>query len=301
MNELHETFDDIAGEITPIDPPVDLTMLRGRRMRHRRRAAFVTVTAGAMALLAGAVVGIPALADRPASQGGAAAPASALASHPAGRASMTTRPDWDFAPGTTTSVKPVGDAPLARPVLFFAPRGGRTAYGDASLVNTATMKLFDKLVCTPGPGAYTVDDNWKATVSYTAAQWKAPGSEIVSCDAMGNKYVLGNAVFDGKEITGIAVGLEQNSRQWGVGLTLNAKAAVALGTLTTHQYNTYFPGYQSGVQNDAVLDQIAVVLDGNVQSAPEVNGVLTTGQFEIIGPRPNGFSEAQAKALAAQL
>jgi preprotein translocase subunit SecD len=38
-----------------------------------------------------------------------------------------------------------------------------------------------------------------------------------------------------------------------------------------------------------------------VQSAPEVNGALTTGQFEIAGPQPNGFTEAQAKALAAQL
>jgi preprotein translocase subunit SecD len=118
---------------------------------------------------------------------------------------------------------------------------------------------------------------------------------------MGGKYVLGNAVFEGKEITGVAVGLKQNSRQWVVGLTLNAKAAVALGTLTTNQYNTYFPGYQSGDQNDAVLNQAAVVLDGNVQSAPETIGALTTGQFQIAGPQPAGFTEAQAKALAAQL
>ena len=36
-----------------------------------------------------------------------------------------------------------------------------TTYGNASLVNAATMKLFNKLVCKPGPNANTVDDSWK--------------------------------------------------------------------------------------------------------------------------------------------
>jgi hypothetical protein len=281
MNELHETFDDIAGEITPIDPPVDLTMLRGRRMRNGRRAAVIAGTAGAMALLAGAVVGIPALAGHPASQGGVAGPASG--------------------PGTTSTAKPMRDALLVRQVLFFAPRDGRTAYGDAKLVNTATMKLFDKLTCKPGPNALAVNDHWKATVGYTAAQWNAPGSEIVSCDATGSKYVLGKAVFESKDITRVTTSREQNTSQWVVDLTLNGKAAAAFGTLTTDQYNTYYPGYQSGDQNDAVLNQTAFVINGDVQSAPETNGALTTGQFQIAGPQPAGFTEAQAKALAAQL
>jgi hypothetical protein len=281
MNELRKTFDDIAAEITPIDPPVDLTMLRGRRMRNGRRAAIIAGTAGAMAIVAGAVVGIPALASHPAGQGGAAGPASG--------------------PGTTSTAKPMRDALRARPVLFFAPRGGRTAYGDARLVNTATMKLFDKLACKPGPNAYTVNDAWKATVSYTAAQWNAPDSEIVSCDASGGKYVLGKAVFEGQDITKVTTGLEQNTGQWVVNITLNAKAAAAFGTLTTHQCNNYYAGFQSGNEDDAVLDSTAIVINGDVRSAPETASPITTGELMIAGPQPAGFTEARAKALAAQL
>ena len=40
-------------------------------------------------------------------------------------------------------------------------------------MNAATLKLFDKMVCKPGPNPTTVDDDWKATVGYTEAgdQW----------------------------------------------------------------------------------------------------------------------------------
>jgi preprotein translocase subunit SecD len=164
------------------------------------------------------------------------------------------------------------------------------------------MKLFDKLVCKPGANAYTVDPSWKATVGYSdansASTYDNTNGQIVSCDASGGKYVLDKAVFEGRDISSVTPTLQQNSEQWIINITLNGKAAVAFGTLTGNQYTTYFPGYQSGNQNDAVLNQTAVVLDGNVQSAPETNGVLNTGQFEITGPQPNGFSEDQANQLA---
>jgi hypothetical protein len=62
MTELHEALDDIAAEITPVDPPVELAMRLGRRKRHARRSAGIIGTAGAMALSAAAVVAIPVLA-----------------------------------------------------------------------------------------------------------------------------------------------------------------------------------------------------------------------------------------------
>ena len=46
-----------------------------------------------------------------------------------------------------------------------------------------------------------------------------------------------------------------------------------------------------------MLNQTAIVLDGSVQSAPETNGALTSGQFTITGPQPNGFTEGQATQL----
>ncbi|HEX7162083.1 MAG TPA: protein translocase subunit SecD [Trebonia sp.] len=172
------------------------------------------------------------------------------------------------------------------------------AYGDASLVNAPTKKLFDKLVCKPGPNPTTVDDSWKASVGYSDAgdQWDELKNQIVSCDPAGTKYVLGPAVFEGTQLTGVTPALQQNSTQWVVNLSLNGEATKAFGTLTTNQFNKYFPTASTN-QDDAALDSTAIVLDGNVQSAPQTQGALTSGQFTISGPQPNGFTQSQATQL----
>ena len=121
MTGLHEALDDIAAEITPIDPPVELAMRLGGKKRHGRRIAAITGTAGAIALSAAAVTGIPALTG----------PASTLTP----------------TPGTARGA----GIPLARPVLLESPQGSAKEYGDAHLVNTATLRLFQRLTCTPAP------------------------------------------------------------------------------------------------------------------------------------------------------
>src|SRR6202035_2681851 len=101
------------------------------------------------------------------------------------------------AAGTSGTARPFSDGVLVRPDLLYTPLHSATSYGDAAEVNAATIRLFDKLVCRPGANAYTVNDSWKATVGYPAAsaQYGAPNSQIVSCDASGGKYVLDKAVF----------------------------------------------------------------------------------------------------------
>jgi preprotein translocase subunit SecD len=161
------------------------------------------------------------------------------------------------------------------------------------------MKLFNKLVCKPGPNANTVDPNWKATVGYTVQgdQWDDLNSQIVSCDASGTKYVLDKAVFKGTDVTTVDAGLLTNSTQWVVNLTLNGPATKAFGTLTTNQFNSYYPGAQGGNQNDATLDSTAVVLDGSIASTEETAAAITAGQVQITGPAPNGFTQTQATQL----
>jgi preprotein translocase subunit SecD len=174
-----------------------------------------------------------------------------------------------------------------------------TTFGDPSAVNAATMKQFDALVCKPGPNQYTVDDNWKSTVpGYTEAlsPWDNPKIQTVGCDASGNKYVLGPAVVQGTEISSVDAALDTSNNQWVVNITLNGAGATAFGTLTSNQYQKYFPTSTTN-ENNAVLDQIGITLDGDVSSAPETNGALTSGSFQITGPQPNGFSEAQATQL----
>jgi preprotein translocase subunit SecD len=158
------------------------------------------------------------------------------------------------------------------------------------------MKLFDKLVCKPGPNANTVNDSWKQTVGYTSAnaKWDITGNQTVSCDASGTKYVLGPAVFTGEQVTSANPELQQNSTTWVVSITLNSKAASAWQKLTQQQYSSDFPTSTTD-QNAAVLDQAAVVLGGNVVSAPETQGVLSSS-FIITGGG-TGFTEQQAQNL----
>jgi len=174
-----------------------------------------------------------------------------------------------------------------------------TTYGNASLVNAATMKLFNKLVCKPGPNSTTVNESWKATVGYTlnADQYDDTSSQIVSCDPSGMKYALGPAVFEGPDVTSVNTGILQNTTQWVVDLTLNGKAAAAFGTLTTNQYNSYYANAQAGNLDDQYLDQTALVLDGNVQTAPETSSPITAGNVQITGPAPNGFTQDEANQL----
>jgi preprotein translocase subunit SecD len=210
----------------------------------------------------------------------------------------------------TTSAKASASAtaatatPKASATATATPSPSSTAsptitYGDASAVNAATMKQFNALVCKPGPNQYTVDDAWKSTVpGYTEANspWDNPKIQTVSCDASGNKYVLGPAVVQGNEISSVDAALDTTSTQWVVNITLNGAGASAFGTLTSNQYQKYFPDSTTN-QDDAVLDQIGITLDGDISSAPETNGALTSGSFQITGPQPNGFSNAQATQL----
>ena len=203
------------------------------------------------------------------------------------------------APGTASGAS----VPLARPVLLESPQGSATEYGDADLVNAATLRLFHRLVCTPAPSALNdaaTNNSWKATVGYTTAQWNAPGSEVVSCDASGNKYVLGKAVILGSQMTSATAEQLHNNGQWAVDVTLDGDATAAFAQLTTSQATHYYPA-SSPNWNDAVLASTAIVINGDVQSAPITEAPITNGKLTIACLQPTGFTRAEAEALAAQL
>jgi preprotein translocase subunit SecD len=136
-------------------------------------------------------------------------------------------------------------------------------------------------------------------VGYTPqqAQWDDVVSQVVSCDASGGKYVLDKAVFKGTDVTSENAGLLANSTQWVVNLTLDGAARTAFGALTTRQYDYYYPGI-GGNEDDAVLDQTAMVLDGDVVSVEQTTDALTSGQFQVEGPSSAPFTQAQATHLA---
>ena len=74
------------------------------------------------------------------------------------------------------------------------------------------------------------------------------------------------------------------------------RGASAFTNLTSDQA-TSITGAQAGNQDDYWLDTIAVVLDGNVISAPQTVGAIPGGNAQITG----NFARAQAEELAAEL
>ena len=84
--------------------------------------------------------------------------------------------------------------------------------------------------------------------------------------------------------------------QWEVNLSLNSGGAAAFSALTSHLSHTYYPTASTN-QNNAVLDEIAIVVDGNVVTAPVIQGAVPGGKVQITG----NFTRDYAQELAAQL
>ena len=164
-----------------------------------------------------------------------------------------------------------------------------TTAGDPSAVNAATMKLFDKLDCSDLK-------TWKAKLAYTEPQWDAPASQTVACGPNGVKYVLGPSVILGTDVTSESAAIDTTTNGWVVNLSLNGKATKAFGTLTENQASKYYPNVNSNA-NDSVLDQTAIVLDGNVVEAPQTTQAIPAGQVQIT----NIGGQTQANQLVDEL
>jgi preprotein translocase subunit SecD len=165
-----------------------------------------------------------------------------------------------------------------------------TSYaGDASAVNADTMKLFNKLDCSNL-------NTWKTKLGYTEPEWDNPNTQTVACGSDGTKYVLDKAVILGTDVTAQSAGIDTTSNQPVVNLTLNGKATKAFGQLTETQASKYTPNASTN-EDDAVLSMTAIVLDGNVVSAPQTTEAIPGGQVQITGLG----SQAAATQLAQEL
>jgi preprotein translocase subunit SecD len=158
------------------------------------------------------------------------------------------------------------------------------AQGDASLVSAQTKALFDKLNC--------ASKNWKSEVGYTGTQYNDADTQTVSCGSQGGvlyKYALDKSTVLGKDIKSASAGLSSTSVNWQVNVNFRPAGASAWGKLTTDMFNKY--------GTSSANDLLAMVLDGQVISAPVVQGAMNTGSAQITG----SFTENQATLLANQL
>src|SRR5579862_991646 len=165
-----------------------------------------------------------------------------------------------------------------------------TALGDPSLVKPKVLALFNKLVCKPGDTT-----QWKTQVGYTTAEaYDNPNTQIVACDSIGDKYALDVAKIQGTQVSNAIAQLSTTNNQWVVELTLKSAGAAAYGTLTSDLYNKYYSaGGDNSSTNDFWLDTVAIVLDGDVVTSPEIISPIPGGNSQITG----NFTQASATQL----
>jgi preprotein translocase subunit SecD len=206
-------------------------------------------------------------------------------SFPAARSSSSASPTPSASASSSAS-----PSPSPSPTSTSKTSTVAQATGNAALVNAQTKALFDKLNCAA--------KDWKQTVGYTNQQYDVAGDQIVSCGKLNGiwyKYALDKAKVLGSNITSASAQPQQGATDWQVLVNFNGAGSSAFGTLTTDMHTKYYN--DSTHQATSVLDQLAVVLDGNVISAPDIIAAIVGGSASITG----GFDQNSASQLANQL
>ncbi len=114
---------------------------------------------------------------------------------------------------------------------------------------------------------------------------------LVTCDPKtGEVQILSPTVIEGTQVKSADAVIPQQQVQWVVALALKGDGKKAFDTIT----DALFQQQQSGNEE---ASRFAIVLDGEVISAPTTNGHFTDGTSQISG----NFTATSAKDLANQL
>lgn len=113
----------------------------------------------------------------------------------------------------------------------------------------------------------------------------SPSETIVACSRTGaSKYILAPAEVLGQQVSKASAGIDQQgSAGWFVSLSFNGEGTSAFGALTGRVTSLASP-----------LNQVAIVLDGLVVSAPSINEAIPSGNAQITG----SFAQTEAEDLA---
>jgi preprotein translocase subunit SecD len=163
---------------------------------------------------------------------------------------------------------------------------------SASLRSTPTSKPTngsDLAYVTPALQA--TYDNFNCKSDAAANANLAPANEpLVTCDSSGkNKFILGPVELSGTAITDAEAALVTTSQgastgEWGVNITFNAAGGSKFEAIGTRLISLTSP-----------RNQFAVVLDGQVITNPQVEGVSASPQIT------GSFTQTSATTLAQQL
>lgn len=177
-------------------------------------------------------------------------------------------------PSESPSESPAeSDAPSDQPTVAPVDKGDRAGQALEFMQNPGqdAIDAYNEYTCPPESDEPVVDD---------------PSKFLVTCgegEDAGTKYLLSPAAIEGTELTDASAGVPSGQVAWQVNLSLGGEGADVFEELSRQMVGTG--------------SRFAVVLDGQVLSAPEFTGVITGGDAQITGT----FTEEEANDLATSL
>ncbi|MFR9775208.1 protein translocase subunit SecD [Micromonospora sp. MS34] len=253
----------------------------------------------------------------PKASGGAKATASpsaggqgGMAPAPSASAAPTPSASASAAPSPSASVEPVPQSvEQQRKVVeqkvgpaAWAAASGLTAPADLTADPSLAEKLKPFAALSPEEIAVLpVDMQFNVPTISCAQLDKRPAASIkdekqkaVACEA-GAKYLLDVAKVLGTDVKDANAVLDQTS-SWVVSLKFTGKGQERWTALTREAYNNEGQACDQTALGQDGKCRVAVVLDNEIVSSPEIQGVLT-GDSQITG----SFNSKSANALASQL
>jgi len=140
------------------------------------------------------------------------------------------------------------------------------------------------------------------TITCEKLDERAPGSikdenqQVVACESGQFKYFLDVAKVLGTDVEDADGVFDQSRNEWVVSLDFSGDGQKKWTALTREAYNNEGGACEQAALGDDGRCRVAVVLDNQVISSPEIQGVLT-GDSQITG----NFTAATANELASQL
>jgi preprotein translocase subunit SecD len=230
------------------------------------------------------------------SKGASASPApkaSKSAAVPSPTATPKGRAPFGVVQQGSASPSPSGSAKAKSSASPSAPAVPPSA-APAPQADPAGAPVNQPLKWMDSPGAKWLQ-KFAAFTCPTGSKQAAPVNDVkdqplITCDENGNKLLLSASLIEGTQLRSATAGIPANQLQWVVDLTFGGTARRIFADVTRAIANQ--PSPITGQQK-----QFAIVLDGQVISAPTVNGVIPNGQAQISGD----FSQTEAQTLANSL
>ncbi|MGJ9426137.1 protein translocase subunit SecD [Nesterenkonia halotolerans] len=171
------------------------------------------------------------------------------------------------------------DEEQARPEDFEEPTAEPENGSDPNWITPEVAADFANFECS---SEISLDDRAESS----------PDEPLVSCDPeSGMKYLLGPVAVPGTNIEDSSFGMEQSGAgqstgRWAVTINFDAEGTEAFSDTTTRLLGL-----------EAPRNQFAIMLDGQVISAPTTQAAIVDGRPQITGD----FSEDEARGLSEQL